>query len=80
MNAAQKNLAALQVSDQTLDNLIMVANQNGALGAKLTGGGKGGCMIALASDYSTAKKITTALTNQGAKATWIQELGVYQYA
>ncbi len=57
-----------------------MATQNGALGAKLTGGGKGGWTIALAADYSTAKKITTALTNQGAKATWIQELGVYQYA
>jgi len=47
LNFAQTDLAALNVSDPSLDHLIHVARDNGALGAKLTGGGRGGCMIAL---------------------------------
>lgn len=80
MNAAQDELTALGVSNQTLDDLIKVAREAGALGAKLTGGGRGGCMIALAADQQTAKRIAAELTEQGTKATWIQELGVVQYA
>ena len=39
---------ALQVSSWELEELIEIARKNGALGAKLTGGGGGGCVIALA--------------------------------
>lgn len=80
MNEAHKQLATLGVSNQTLDRLISCARQNGALGAKLTGGGRGGCLIALAADQQTAQEIATALTHQGAHATWIQQLGVVTYA
>lgn len=79
MNQAQEALQTLQVSDQTLDHLIATARSSGALGAKLTGGGRGGCMIALAADYPQARLISEKLSEQGAKATWIQELGVCQY-
>lgn len=80
MNEAQTQLAELGVSDQKLDQLITTARQQGALGAKLTGGGRGGCLIALASDHQTATQIAEALTDQGARATWIQQLGVVTYA
>ena len=47
MNLCQGYLNALQVSSPELEELIHLARNNGALGAKLTGGGGGGSMIAL---------------------------------
>ena len=40
----------LQLSTPELEDLIHIARANGALGAKLTGGGGGGSMIALCED------------------------------
>jgi len=48
MNLNQGLLSAIGVSTIELDDLIYAARQEGALGAKLTGAGGGGCMIALA--------------------------------
>lgn len=48
LNRDTADLAALGVSSPELDRLINVALDNGAYGAKLTGSGMGGCMIALA--------------------------------
>ncbi len=47
MNICQGLLNALQVSTPELERLIGIARRAGALGAKLTGGGGGGAMIAL---------------------------------
>ena len=47
MNICQGLLNALQVSTPELERLIGVARDAGAVGAKLTGGGGGGAMIAL---------------------------------
>lgn len=47
MNANQDHLSALRLSCPELDVLILAARQAGALGAKLTGGGMGGHMVAL---------------------------------
>ncbi|MGA0351464.1 MAG: mevalonate kinase [Acholeplasmataceae bacterium] len=47
MTHSHQLLKKLGVSHQTLDDLVSVALENGAYGAKLTGGGLGGCMIAL---------------------------------
>ncbi|MGX7203236.1 mevalonate kinase [Enterococcus plantarum] len=76
MNQAQVQLKALTVSNDQLDQLVVTARENGSLGAKLTGGGRGGCMIALADSKEQAVKIATAIEAAGAKATWIQSLGV----
>ncbi|MEM3617934.1 MAG: mevalonate kinase [Candidatus Bathyarchaeia archaeon] len=49
MNINHALLYGLGVSDESLEWLINAARKAGALGAKLTGAGGGGCMIALAS-------------------------------
>jgi mevalonate kinase len=48
MNINHALLCGIGVSDESLEWLINAARKAGALGAKLTGGGGGGCMIALA--------------------------------
>jgi mevalonate kinase len=48
MNINHALLCGLGVSDESLEWLIKAARKAGALGAKLTGAGGGGCMIALA--------------------------------
>ncbi len=50
MNLCHGYLNALQLSTPELEELIHIARKNGALGAKLTGGGVGGSMIALCPD------------------------------
>jgi mevalonate kinase len=48
MNINHALLSGIGVSDESLEWLINAARKAGALGAKLTGAGGGGCMIALA--------------------------------
>ena len=48
MNINHALLYGVGVSDESLEWLINAAKKSGALGAKLTGAGGGGCMIALA--------------------------------
>ncbi|WP_230678582.1 mevalonate kinase [Lacticaseibacillus zhaodongensis] len=70
MNSAQEKLAALGVSNHPIEQLVASARAHGALGAKLTGSGKGGCILALAADGSSAATIAAALTQAGATETW----------
>jgi mevalonate kinase len=72
MNAAQEHLSALDVSHPKLDLLIHTAREAGALGAKLTGGGVGGAMLALAGDQASADNIVAALEKVGAQEIWTQ--------
>jgi hydroxymethylglutaryl-CoA reductase len=50
MNLNQGLLNALQLSTPQLEEMIHIARRNGAVGAKLTGGGGGGSIIALCPD------------------------------
>jgi len=50
MNINHGLLTSIGVSTQELDDLVYAARREGALGAKLTGAGGGGCMIALAEE------------------------------
>ncbi|WP_086350106.1 mevalonate kinase [Candidatus Enterococcus clewellii] len=74
MDQAQQLLTELTVSHPMIQQLVNAAKANGALGAKLTGGGRGGCVIALASSQHSAEKIATAFRHTGAVNTWIQSL------
>ncbi|MBF4567007.1 mevalonate kinase [Plantibacter sp. VKM Ac-2876] len=70
MNAAQVVLDELGAGHPAITALIAVAAANGALGAKLTGGGQGGCIITLAADPASARRISQALLEAGALGTW----------
>lgn len=70
LNEAQKELESLGVSDAGLNRLIYIARQEGALGAKLTGGGNGGCIIALAKDEVHSRHLADRLLKFGAHAVW----------
>ncbi len=61
-------LATWGVSTPTLNAMCARANDAGALGAKLTGGGGGGCMIALAQGDDAAKRVREALASMGHEA------------
>jgi hydroxymethylglutaryl-CoA reductase len=66
MNVCHGFLNALQVSSPELEQLVNVARENGALGAKLTGGGGGGSIIAISDGDS--ERITAAIRNAGFQA------------
>ncbi|WP_188456735.1 mevalonate kinase [Virgibacillus oceani] len=70
LNEAQKELEALGVSDAGLNRLIYLARREGALGAKLTGGGNGGCIIALARNEEHSRQLSDKLRKFGAHAVW----------
>ncbi len=61
-------LQELTVSSSELDKLVLAARKAGALGAKLSGGGRGGNMIALV-NLGSAKTVAESLINAGAKRT-----------
>ena len=73
MNENHALLQTLTVSSLELDRLIESARRAGALGAKLSGGGRGGNMIALV-EPETAEPVSLALQEAGAKKTIITHI------
>ena len=71
MFAVHDLLRELTVSSPELDALVAAARAAGALGAKLTGGGRGGCVLALADDHAAAVRVAAALRAAGAERTWL---------
>ena len=67
-------LGEIGVSTPTLDSLVDAATAAGARGAKLTGGGLGGCVLALADDDDSAEELAEALRKAGAPRTWTTEV------
>jgi mevalonate kinase len=70
MDEAQQHLTTLGVSDESIRTLVAAAHEAHAAGAKLTGGGRGGCVIALAHDATHADRLETRLRAAGAARTW----------
>ena len=69
MNVCQGLLNAMQVSSWELEEMIQIARDHGALGAKLTGGGGGGSIIALCPDArGAADRIESGLREAGYQA------------
>ena len=67
MNKNHELLRDIGVSCPELETLVELARKNGALGAKLTGTGKGGLMIALVTER-TRERIARAMERAGYKS------------
>ncbi|MCU0488452.1 MAG: mevalonate kinase [Anaerolineales bacterium] len=65
MNENHSLLQQMSISSPELDRLVDAAKTGGALGAKLSGGGRGGNMLALATP-ETAEQVAAALSAAGA--------------
>ena len=74
LTKAHGNLKEIGVSSLEADTLVETALHHGALGAKMSGGGLGGCIIALVADYHQAQDLAERLEEKGAVQTWIESL------
>ena len=67
MNENHRLLQEIEVSCKELDYLVGLARNEGAFGAKMTGGGGGGCMLALTPRKELQEKVAAAMENEGFK-------------
>lgn len=74
MNLAHQELRAIGVSLTFVDELVDQAIAAGALGAKMSGGGLGGCIIALAANLEDASVIREKLFEKGVQQVWIEKV------
>jgi mevalonate kinase len=65
MNENHKLLQQIEVSSRELDFLVKLSRDQGALGAKLTGGGLGGNMIALTPGRDLQDDVVNAIEKEG---------------
>jgi mevalonate kinase len=65
MNENHRLLQEIEVSSRELDMLVDLARKQGALGAKLTGGGGGGCMVALTPTKALQETVAKAIEKAG---------------
>jgi len=65
MNENHRLLQEIQVSCKELDYLVDLSRKQGAFGAKLTGGGGGGCMIALTPTEELQENVAKAIEREG---------------
>ena len=67
MDENHKLLQEIDVSCKELDFLVKLAKDNGAYGAKLTGGGAGGNMVALTPSKDLQENVASAMEKEGFK-------------
>lgn len=65
MNYNHALLQQIEVSNHELDMLVETARAAGAMGAKMTGGGLGGYMVALTPGQTLQEKVATAIEEKG---------------
>jgi mevalonate kinase len=65
MNVNHQLLQKIEVSNGDLDTLVEIARKAGAFGAKMTGGGLGGYMVALTPGESLQEKVAKAIEEKG---------------
>ena len=74
MNQNHKLLQEITVSEEINDKLVEIMLKNGAIGAKLTGTGRGGLVISLAKNEKKQEKIAKAIEKEGYTA-WKTMIG-----
>ena len=74
LSQAHLHLKEIGVSSPEADSLVEPALNHGALGAKMSGGGLGGCIIALVANLDQAQELAKRLEEKGAVQTWIESL------
>jgi mevalonate kinase len=67
-------LQQITVSGESNDELVETALENGAIGAKMTGTGRGGLVIGLAENENAQEKIANAIEEKGYSA-WRTTIG-----
>ena len=67
MSENQKLLIDMQMSHETVDSMCKTALENGALGAKVTGGGRGGYMVALTPGVELQETVASVFEKEGYK-------------
>jgi mevalonate kinase len=65
MNENHRLLQEIEVSSRDLDLLVDIARKEDAFGAKLTGGGGGGCMVALTPSKELQERVAKAIEKEG---------------
>lgn len=68
MDMNQLLLGSLMLSTEALEEMCAAAREAGAAGAKLTGSGGGGCMIALVADDEAGQRVREAIERKGRRA------------
>jgi len=68
MDRNHELLQGIEVSGPELDFMVKLARDAGALGAKLTGGGVGGCMVALTPGRDLQEAVAVAMEKGGFQA------------
>jgi mevalonate kinase len=74
LNQNHKLLQEINVSGDLNDKLVNIALDNDAVGAKMTGTGRGGLIIALAENRNIQEKISKAIIKKGFNA-WNTNIG-----
>lgn len=62
------------VSLPIIDKIVLTSIKSGALGAKISGAGLGGAVIALAKDHKVGEKIVAKAREIGVKQAWIVDI------
>ena len=74
MTAANTELGKLNITIEKTELFVKAAIENGAAGAKISGGGLGGCVIALAENLEIMEKVKDGFTKCGAENIWVEKI------
>lgn len=74
MTAANTELGKLNITIEKTELFVKTVIENGAAGAKISGGGLGGCVIALAENLEIMEKVKDGFTKCGAENIWVEKI------